>query len=72
MGTRHVRIDDDLYERIQAHKRENETFSEAIDRLTEDYTLVDFANETVPTGMSNEELEELTGEMAPTVDEDDG
>jgi predicted CopG family antitoxin len=72
MGTRHVRIDEDLYERIQAHKREDETFSETIDRLTEDYTLVDFANETVPGGTSNEDLEDLTSGMSPTVDEDDG
>jgi len=28
-----VRLDDDVYERIEAHKREDETFSEAIDRL---------------------------------------
>jgi predicted CopG family antitoxin len=33
MGTRMVRLDDDVYERIEAHKREDETFSEAIDRL---------------------------------------
>jgi predicted CopG family antitoxin len=72
MGTRHVRIDEQLYERLQAHKQEDETFSETIDRLTEDYTLVDFANETVPAGTSNEELEALTSGMSPTVDEDDG
>ena len=28
-----VRLDDDVYERIEAHKREDETFSEVIDRL---------------------------------------
>ncbi len=33
MGTRMVRLDDDVYERVKAHKREDETFSEAIDRL---------------------------------------
>jgi predicted CopG family antitoxin len=72
MGTRHVRIDEQLYERLQAHKQEDETFSETIDRLTEDYTLVDFANETTPAGMSNEELEDLISGMTPTLDEDDG
>lgn len=42
MGTRSVRLDEDVYERIKAHKREGETFSEAIDRLTSEYSLLDF------------------------------
>ena len=33
MGTKSVRLDDDVYERVKAHKREDETMSEAIDRL---------------------------------------
>jgi len=33
MGTRMVRIDEEVYERIEAHKHDDETFSEAIDRL---------------------------------------
>ena len=33
MGTKSVRLDDDVYERVKAHKREDETISEAIDRL---------------------------------------
>ncbi len=28
-----VRLSDDVYERIKSHKREDETFSEAVDRL---------------------------------------
>jgi len=43
MGTKSVRLDEDVYERIKAHKREGETFSEAIDRLTSEYSLLDFA-----------------------------
>ena len=31
MATKSVRIDEDLYERIEAHKGEDETFSEAIE-----------------------------------------
>ncbi|MDZ7747243.1 MAG: antitoxin VapB family protein [Halobacteriales archaeon] len=45
MGTKMVRIDEDLYERIKSKKREGETFSEAIERLTSEYTLMDFADE---------------------------
>lgn len=38
-----VRLDDDVYERIRSQKRDDETFSEAIDRLTSEWTLLDFA-----------------------------
>jgi predicted CopG family antitoxin len=43
VGTKSIRLDEDVYERIKAQKREGETFSEAIDRLTSDYSLLDFA-----------------------------
>lgn len=52
MGTKSIRLDEDVYERIKAHKRKDETFSEAIDRLTSDYSLLDFAG-----GYSDEEAE---------------
>jgi predicted CopG family antitoxin len=71
MGSRHVRIDDSVYSRIEAHKKENETFSETIDRLTSDYTLVDFAQGTEPIGVTNDDLEAATAAMSPTVDEDE-
>ena len=43
MGTKSVRLDEEVYERIAAHKRDDETFSEVIDRLTNDYSLLAFA-----------------------------
>jgi len=43
MGTKSVRLDEEVYERIAAHKRDDETFSEVIDRLTSDYSLLAFA-----------------------------
>ncbi|RJX51482.1 DUF7557 family protein [Halonotius pteroides] len=42
MGTKSVRLDEEVYKRIAAHKRDDETFSEAIDRLTSDYSLLAF------------------------------
>ena len=39
-GTNSVRLDEDVYERIAAHKRDDETFSAAISRLTSDYSLL--------------------------------
>jgi len=58
MGTKTVRLDDDTYDRIKAHKREDETFSEAIARLIDDYTLLDFAG-----GMSEEEAAAASGRL---------
>lgn len=43
MGTKSVRLDEEVYERIRAHNREDETFLEVIDRLTSEYSLLDFA-----------------------------
>lgn len=42
MGTKTIRLEDSVYERIAARKREDETFSEAIERLTGGYSLLDF------------------------------
>jgi len=38
-----VRLDDDVYEQIKHQKRDDETFSDAIKRLTSEWTLLDFA-----------------------------
>lgn len=40
-----VRLSDEVYERIKSEKRDDETFSEAVDRLTADWTLDDYAEE---------------------------
>lgn len=51
MGTKTVRLEETVYERIKAHKRDDETFSEAIDRLVDDWSLLDF-----DTARSNDEI----------------
>lgn len=38
-----VQLDPEVYERIADHKRDDETFSEAIDRLTATRSLLDLA-----------------------------
>lgn len=40
MGTRSVRLDEDVYETIKARKRDDETFSEAIERLIDGPSLL--------------------------------
>lgn len=68
MGTKMVRIDEDLYERIKAHKQDDESFSDVIDRLVDDWSLLDF-----DTGRSHEEIEhhkELLGQAEETSKQD--
>lgn len=43
MATKTVRLNETVYERIAAQKRDDETFSEAIDRLTQGRSLLDLA-----------------------------
>jgi len=43
MGTKTIRLDEDVYERLKSEKRDDETFSEAVDRLMGDWSLLDLA-----------------------------
>lgn len=43
MGTKTIRLDEDVYERLKSEKRDDETFSEAVDRLIGDWSLLDLA-----------------------------
>jgi predicted CopG family antitoxin len=54
MGTKTVRLDEDVYERVRSQKRDDETFSEAIDRLTGGSSLLDLEGT-----LSDEEADDL-------------
>ena len=43
MGSTTIRLSEDVYERLRTLKREDETFSEAVDRLLRGGSLVDLA-----------------------------
>ena len=45
MSTKTVRLKEGVYERIKSKKRADETFSEAVDRLTRDVSLLDLVDE---------------------------
>lgn len=45
MGTRQIRISEDLYARIQSENKEGETLGETLDRLVGGYSLTDFADD---------------------------
>lgn len=65
MGTKTVRLREDVYERVKARKRDDETFSEAIDRLTGGTSLTELA------GIVSEERAQRMREAIETVDEGD-
>ena len=43
MGSKSVRLDEDVYELVESRKRDDETFSEAIERLLSPPPLTDLA-----------------------------
>lgn len=45
MGSKHVRISEGLYARVEDEKREGESFSEALERMVGGYGLLDFADD---------------------------
>ena len=36
MGTKTIRVSEEVYERLEARKRQNESFTELLERLTEE------------------------------------
>lgn len=49
MGTKTIRLDEDVYERLRSRKRDDETFSEVVDRLVDDWSLLDLAETSSPS-----------------------
>jgi len=45
MGTKQMRVSDDLYARVKSENREGETLAETLDRLVGSYSLTDFADD---------------------------
>lgn len=64
MGTRSVRLDEDTYERVMAAKRDDETVSEAIERLIEGPSLLTLA------GVLSDDEAASVREVLDEVDED--
>lgn len=55
---KHIRVPTRVHDRIKALKRADETMGEAVDRLIDGYTLLDFTHETNPVGDEQAELED--------------
>lgn len=54
MGSKQVRLDEAVYAKIEDRKRDDETFSDAVDRLIDDWSLAEFS-----TGMTDAEREQF-------------
>ena len=63
MGTKQVRLDEDVYARIQNAKREDETFSDAVDRLTSDWSLAQWAEKYETDSEKSASHRELLDEL---------
>jgi predicted CopG family antitoxin len=63
MGTKQVRLDEDVYARIQDEKREDETFSDAVDRLTSDWSLTQWAEKYETDSEKSASHRELLDEL---------
>jgi len=70
MGTKNVRLEEGVYERIKDEKRDGETFSEAVDRLIGGASLLDLVgilSDEEATEM-REALEEVDADTLDDVD----
>jgi len=65
MGTKTVRLEEDVYERVRSQKRDDETFSEAIDRLTGGASLLDLKGT-----LDDEEAQDLREAIAESREAD--
>lgn len=70
MGSTTIRLDEDVYARLKAEKREDETFSEAVDRLLEDVSLLELVGlwSEEEVAAIREELNSVDSEAHPRRD----
>ena len=68
MGTKTVSLADDAYERLKAHKREGESFSDVVRRLTDTVDLEEYYG--VLSDEKAKELEEAVRERRKRFDEE--
>ena len=70
MGTKQIRVSEDLYARVRSENTEDETLGETLERLVDDYTLIDFANDAAELDPDGSVREAVDGAAeAPDPDE---
>ena len=66
MGTRQIRVSEDLYARVKSETREGETLGETLERLVEDYSLTDFADDAADIDLDVSVAEATDGSVGVT------
>jgi hypothetical protein len=61
MGTKQVRVSEHLYARIQSENREGETLGETLERLVDDSSLLDFADDAADLDLDGSVREATDG-----------
>lgn len=68
MGTKTIRLDEEVYEKLRARKRDDETFSETVDRLVGGESLLELAG--LLSEDEAEEVADAVGEFRSSLDAD--
>jgi predicted CopG family antitoxin len=66
MGTKQIRISEDLYARVEDENREGETLGETLERLVDDYSLLDFAEDAAELDLDRSVEEAVDGAVGVT------
>ncbi|MFB6193664.1 MAG: hypothetical protein ABEI75_01245 [Halobaculum sp.] len=69
MGTREVRISEELYARVEAERRDDETMGETLERMVGGYDLVEFAEAS--RGEESLDVQSVDAETAAASDRND-
>lgn len=75
MGTKQIRVSENLYAKVKAEKRDDETFGEALERMVGEYGLTDFADDVADakdawdTGAMERQFEESDQKNREELDE---
>jgi len=59
MGTKQMRVSEELYARVKSENRDDETLAETLDRLVGGYSLTEFADDAAELDI-DESVEEAT------------
>jgi len=66
MATKQIRVSEDLYARVQSENREDESLGETLERLVDDYSLLDFANDAAELELDRSVEEAVDGAVGVT------
>jgi hypothetical protein len=66
MGTKQMRVSEDLYARVKSENREGETLAETLDRLVGGYSLTDFADDAAELDLDVSVEEATDGSVSAT------